>query len=147
SGCDWLGIVRPVPPLSTAENGKMEVEEYLRRSRLFQGLKSGDGGQLVERYAARLVEEGLARHGTWRCLNVVSGLLSWIARRCFKLADLDEHMVERYLRHRAGRQSLQPGDRAALKRWLSVLREEGAIASAALPPLTLQDRIFKEFDA
>jgi hypothetical protein len=30
---------------------------------------------------------------------------------------------------------------------LSVLREEGAIAPAVLPPLTSHDRIFKEFDA
>lgn len=124
----------------------MEVEEYLRRSRLFRRLKSGLHGQLVERFAARLVEDGLVRLGTWRCLNVVGGLLSWIESRRCTLADIDERMVERYLRHRAGRQSIQPGDRAALKRWLSVLRDEGAIAPAVLPPLTPHDRIFKEFN-
>ena len=37
-------------------------------------------------------------------------------------------MVERYLRHRAGKQPIQPGDRAALKRLLSVLRDAGTIA-------------------
>src|SRR5436305_5644316 len=110
----------------------MEVEEYLGRSRLYRRLRGGPHGQLVERYAARLVEERLVRHGTWRCLNVVGGLLSWIAVRRYKLADLDEQVVERYLRHRGGRQSVQPGDRAALKRWLSVL-----------PPLTPLERIFK----
>jgi hypothetical protein len=124
----------------------MEVEEYLRRSRLFQRLKSGLHGQLVERFAARLVEDGLVRLGTWRSLNVVGGLLNWAESRRCALADIDERMVERYLRHRAGRQSIQPGDRAALKRWLSVLRDEGAIAPAVLPPLTPHDRIFKEFD-
>ena len=125
----------------------MKVEEYLGRSRLFQRLKSGPHGQPVERFAARLVEDGLVRHGTWRCLNVVGGLLSWMEGRRWALAALDERMFERYLRHRAGRQTIQPGDRAALKRWLSVLREEGVIAPAALPPLTPHDRIFKEFDA
>jgi len=125
----------------------MEVEEYLRRSRLFQRLKSGPHGHHVERFAARLVEDGLVRLGTWRCLNVVGGLLSWIASRRCALANLDERMVEQYLRRRAARQSIQPGDRAALKRWLSVLREEGAIAPAPLRPLTAHDRIFKEFDA
>jgi site-specific recombinase XerD len=125
----------------------MEVEEYLGRSWLFRRLKCGPHGQLVERYAARLVEERLVQHGTWRCLNVVSGLLGWIRRRHCKLADLDERTVELYLRYRARRQSIQPGDRAALKRWLSVLREEGAIAPAVPPPLTSHDRIFKEFDA
>jgi hypothetical protein len=78
---------------------------------------------------------------------VVGGLLHWIAGRRYKLADLDEQVVERYLRHRGGRQSIQPGDRAALKRWLSVLREDGAIAPLVLPPLTPHERIFKEFDA
>lgn len=136
-----------MPPLSTAENRRIEVEEYLGGSRLYRRLRSGPHGQLVERYAARLVEERLVRHGAWRCLNVVGGLLSWIAGRRYELVDLDEQVVERYLRHRGGRQSIQPGDRAALKRWLSVLREEGAIAPLVLPPLTPHERIFKEFDA
>ena len=92
--------------------------------------------QLVERYAARLVEDGLVRHGTWRCLNLVGDLLRWIAGRRSKLTDLDEHMVERYLRYRGGKQSIQPGDRAALKRWLSVLRETGTITPAARQPIT-----------
>lgn len=125
----------------------MEAEEYLGRSRLYRRLRIGPYGRLVECYAARLVEERLVRHGAWRCLNVVGGLLSWIAGRRYKLVDLDEQVVERYLRHRGGRQSIQPGDRAALKRWLSVLREEGAIAPLVLPPLTPHERIFMEFDA
>jgi site-specific recombinase XerD len=125
----------------------MECEEYLSRSRLFRRLRSGPHGRLVERYAARLVRDNLVCHGTWRCLNVIGGLLCWIAKHRCMLADLDERMVEQYLRHRATKQSIQPGDRAALKRWLSLLREEGAIAPAELPPLTSHDRIFKEFDA
>jgi site-specific recombinase XerD len=123
----------------------MVAEEYLGRSQLFQHLKRGAHGPLVELYAARLVQVGLARHGTWRCLNLVGGLLSWIARSRSKLVDLDERMVERYLRHRAAKQSIQPGDRAALKRLLSVLRDAGTIAAAALPPITSQDQIFAEF--
>jgi len=123
----------------------MIAEEYLGRSRLFRRLKSGPDGQLVEVYAARLAKDGLARHGTWRCLNLVGDLLSWIAGSRFKLTDLDERMVERYLRYRGGKQSIQPGDRAALKRWLSVLRDAGSIAPAALLPITSQDQIFEEF--
>lgn len=54
-------------------------------------------------------------------------------------------MIERYLRHRARRRSTEPGDRAALKRLLSVLRSVGTIVPAALPPIIPQDRIFEEF--
>lgn len=123
----------------------MIAEEYLRRSRLFWRLKSGSHGQLVELYATRLVKDGLARQGTWRCLSLVGDLLSWTARSRVRLPDLDERRVERYLRHRARKQSLQPGDQAALKRLLSVLREAGTIAPTALPPMTPQDQIFEEF--
>ncbi len=123
----------------------MVVAEYLSRSRLFRRLKSGPHSQLVELYAARLVKDGLVHHGAWRCLNLVGGLLSWIASGRWKLADLDERMVERYLRHRAGNQSIQPGDRAALKRLLSVMRDTGTIAPAALPPITPLEQIFGEF--
>ena len=52
------------------------AEAYLGGSRVFLRLKNGPHGQLIERYAARLVEDGLAQHGTWRCLDVVEGLLS-----------------------------------------------------------------------
>jgi site-specific recombinase XerD len=123
----------------------MVAEEYLGRSRLFGRLKSGPQGQLVELYAARLVKDGLARHGAWRCLNLVGDLLSWIASGRLKLADLDERMVERYLVHRAENQSIQPGDRAALKRLLSVMRDGDMIAPAGLPPITPLDQIFEEF--
>jgi site-specific recombinase XerD len=123
----------------------MVAEEYLGRSQLFRRLKSGSHGQLVELYAARLVKDGLARQGTWRSLNLVGDLLSWIANSRSKVTDLDERMVERYLRHRAGKQFIQASDRAALKRLLSVLRDTGTIAPAALPPVTPQDKIFEEF--
>ena len=123
----------------------MIAEEYLSRSRLFRRLRNGPHGELIELYASRLVEDGLVRQGTWRCLSLVGDLLSWIARSRSKLTDLDERMVERYLRHRARKQSIQPGDRAALKRWLSVLRDVGTIAPAALPPMSPQDQIFAEF--
>jgi len=123
----------------------MDAGEYLGRSRLYRHLRSGPHGQLVDLYARRLVDDGLARLGTWRSLKVVDGLLSWMASRQTKLTDLDEHMVERYLRHRGGRQTIQPGDRAAFKRWLSVLRNAGTIAPAAVPPNGPHDQIFAQF--
>ena len=123
----------------------MIAEEYLSRSRLYRRLRNEPNGELFELYASRLAQEGLVRQGTWRCLSLVGDLLSWIARSRSKLTDLDERMVERYLRHRAGKQSIQPGDRAALKRWLSVLRDVGTIAPAALSSMSPQDQIFAEF--
>jgi site-specific recombinase XerD len=123
----------------------MGAEEYLRRSYLFRRLKNGPHGQLVELYAARLAKDGFARHGTWRCLNLVGDLLEWIARSRSKPLNLDERMVERYLKQRARKQSIQRGDRAALMRFLSVLRGVDMIAPASVPPISPEDQIFEEF--
>jgi site-specific recombinase XerD len=123
----------------------INAEDYLNRSRLFRRLKNGAHGQLIELYAARLVEVGLAGHGTWRCLNVVGDLLAWMAGRRTRLINLDERLVERYLQHRGGKQTIQAGDRAALKRWLSILRTTSTIAPQALPADTPQEQIFAEF--
>ena len=128
----------------------MIAEEYLGRSRLFRRLKSGPDGRLVEVYAARIAKDGLAGHGTWRCLNLVGDLLSWIAASRSKLTDLDEPCADgRALYYSGieggGKQSIQPGYRAALKRWLSVLHDAGSIAPAVLRPITSQDQIFEEF--
>ena len=87
----------------------MIAEEYLSRSRLFRRLKSGPHGQLVELYTAHLVRDELAGHGTWRCLNLVGDLLSWIKSSRLKLADLDERVPNDTLGTEAGKQSHPAG--------------------------------------
>ena len=123
----------------------MIANDYLSRSQLYKRLREGPNGALVELYAARLVEVGLSSRRTWRSINLVSDLLSWIASSRSVLTDLDERMVDRYLRHRVRKQSIQRGNRIALKRWLSVLRDAGTIAPPTLPAITPQDQIFAEF--
>jgi site-specific recombinase XerD len=123
----------------------MIAEEYLNGSRLFKRLRNGPHRSYVELYASRLVKVGLSRHGTWRSLNLVGDLLSWLTRIGSIPTELNECMVEGYLRHRSRKQCIQPGDRAALKRLLSVLRETHAIAPAIRPPLTPHEQIFEAF--
>ena len=123
----------------------MIAEEYLTRSRLFRRLRNGPHGSHVELYASRLVEVGLNRRGTWRSLNLVGDLLSWLTRIGSIPTELNERVVEKYLRHRSTKQCIQKGDRAALKRLLSVLRDAGVIAPAMRPPLTLHEQIFEAF--
>lgn len=123
----------------------MCAEEYLGRSRLFRHLKSGPHGPLISLYAARVVQDGLARHGTWRCLSLTGRLLGWLSRVHLELTDLDERVLDRYLAWRARRQTIQPGDRAALKRLLSVLRETNQIPLALTPPRLPEDEIFQKF--
>jgi site-specific recombinase XerD len=123
----------------------MDAAEYLGRSRLFRRLKNCPHGQLIELYAARVVKDGLARQGMWRCLNLVSGLLRWLSRRHLELTGFDERVLEQYLTYRARKQSIQPGDRAALKRLLTLLRDTNVIPPASLSPIPPEDLISRQF--
>jgi hypothetical protein len=49
----------------------MNAEEYLAGSRLFRRPKNGSHGQLIERYGARLVDDGLAQIVTLRPLRLI----------------------------------------------------------------------------
>lgn len=123
----------------------MNAEQYLSGSRLYRRLRNGPHGELVEHYGARLIEVGLSGERTSRSLNLVGDLLSWIANSRSALTGLGERMVERYLRNRAQKRSIYKGDRLALKRFLSVLRDADMIAPAEPPRITPQDQIFAEF--
>jgi site-specific recombinase XerD len=123
----------------------MIAEEYLARSGLFRRLKNGCHGQLIECYAACLVDDGLAQRVTLRSLSLVGDLSNWMASSRFRMADIDEPMVERFLRNRARKRSIYSGDRPALKRFLSVLRDAGIIAPAKPPRITPQNQIFADF--
>lgn len=123
----------------------MITEQYLGRSQLFRCMKRGQHGQLVELYAARLVKDGLGFYSTRRSLSVVNGFLSWLTSSRYKLNDLDEHVLEQYIKQLAQKKSIQLGDRAALKRLLLTLRETHSIPLASLPPILPQDQICEKF--
>jgi site-specific recombinase XerD len=123
----------------------MTAEEYLSRSRVFRRLKNGSYGQLIERYSTRLVNEGFGQECTWRSLSLVGDLMKWIESSRAKVTDIDERMVERYLRNRGRKRPIHSVDRPALKRFLSVLREIGMIAPAEPSRITPQNQVFAEF--
>jgi len=76
---------------------------------------------------------------------LIGDFMKWMASGRFRVADIDEPMVERFLRNRAKKRSIDSGDRPALKRFLSMLRDAGVIAPAEPPRITPQHQIFAEF--
>jgi site-specific recombinase XerD len=106
---------------------------------------SAGSRELIERYAARLVADGLAQGVTLRSLRLIRDFMKWIASCRLRVADIDEPMVERFLQSRARKRAVYSGDRPALKRFLSVLRDAGMIAPAEPPRITPRDQICADF--
>lgn len=99
----------------------MNTTEYLNRSRIFRQISSGPYGRHAGSFASRLVEDGLRPHGTWRALNLFRDLMRWAEANELAVTDLNEFAIDTFLDARAVRQSIQPGDHAAMARLLSAL--------------------------
>ena len=125
----------------------MNANEYLQRSTLYRKLIRGPYGEFSRVYAARLSDEGFGRRCTWRSLNLFRDLMDWHVGNGHNPQDLSEVHVERFLEHRSEHWSINAGDRAALRRLLSALRDEGLIPAAVPAERTEHEQIVDVFAA
>jgi site-specific recombinase XerD len=125
----------------------MDAIDYLQRSTLYRKLIHGPHGEFSRVYAARLSEEGFTRQCTWRSLSLFRDLMDWHVGGGHDPKDLNEPSVERFLDHRSRHWRINAGDRAALRRLLSALRDKGLIAAAPSVDLTEQEQIVEAFSA
>lgn len=125
----------------------MNANEYLQRSKLYRKLIHGPYGEFSRVYAARLSDEGFAQQCTRRSLSLFRDLMDWHVGNGHDPRDLGEAHVEQYLEHRSKHWSINAGDRAALRRLLSALRDEGLVPAA--PPIepTEHEQIVEVFAA
>ncbi len=125
----------------------MEAIDYLQRSKLYHKLIHGPYGEFSRVYAARLSEVGFTRQCTWRSLSLFRDLMDWHVGGGRDPTHLDEVGIERFLDHRSQHWRINAGDRAALRRLLSALRDKGLIAAAPPVELTEQQQIVDGFSA
>jgi site-specific recombinase XerD len=123
----------------------MKAIDYLESSSLYRKLIHGPYGEFSRVYAARLSEEGFTRQCTWRSLSLFRDLMDWHVGNGHGSKDLNEECVERFFDHRSRHWRINAGDRAALRRLLSALRDKGLIAAAPTIELTEQERILEAF--
>ncbi len=106
----------------------MTINAYFQKPKVVRRLRERPLGEHIDRYAARLTEEGHCHQSGARCIRIVGHFNQWLVINNIVIDDIDESVTEQYLRYRA--HFLQPffSDSPALYRLLKVLREIGVIA-------------------
>jgi site-specific recombinase XerD len=111
----------------------MITDDYLNRSRVMRGLKSGLLGEHIHLYVEHLQRAGYSREVGHRFLSVVQDFGFWLGAAGNGLGDVQEELVSQYLAERRRHRPLHKADARALSRLLSVLREAGVIAPRPAP--------------
>lgn len=110
-----------------------------------RGLASGPLCPYVQPYTAQLQQQGY-QPGTVRAhLCLFANFNRWLIRTGRGLRDLNEEVIERFLRRHLGQRNWRAGEKPALHRLLSILREARVTPPARTVPLTPAQRLADEY--
>lgn len=123
----------------------MTLEDYLNSSRLLRRLMASPLKDGIELYVDRLRRDGYGWIHTRSALHILTRFTRWLSDRRLSIHDIDEHRVQQFLRAYAQRTPLRGGDRSALHRLISTLRDAGIIGPALLAVPTPHEQILEGF--
>jgi len=115
------------------------------RPSIIRRLHDGPLGPYIDEYAARLVEQGLARGTGRHILRLIADLSRWLQRKGLDVDRLDEAALKQYRQFRARTWPLVFGDPIALRRFLGAMREMDICAPPPLAPLSPRAQVQADY--
>lgn len=123
----------------------MTTATFIKKPKRLRRLTEGPLGVHIDLFSARLLKEGHCQQSAWRNIKVVGDFSRWLARKGIVAGDIDEDIVDQYMRFRARHRHPFISDRPALNRLLAVLREVEVIAPKRSASPSPHERIVEDF--
>ncbi len=123
----------------------MTTATFIKMPRRLRRLQEGALGAHLELFSARLLREGHCQQSAWRNIRVVDDFGQWFVRKGIVIEDIDEAIVDRYMRFRARHRHPFSSDRPALNRFLAVMRDAEVISPQRPPRLSLHEQRMEDF--
>jgi site-specific recombinase XerD len=108
-------------------------------------LREGPLIEHLDAYAASVAEQGYRDHSIRQQIVVIADLSRWLKQKRFTLHDLDDTVVDRFLRLRRGQHRVRRGDPKALDRLLAMLRQTGVVKQQQAVEVTARAKVIGEF--
>lgn len=123
----------------------MTLDDYLSSSRLLRRLMTGPLNDCIGFYVDRMRRDGYSWFHVRSALHILTRFAQWLSDHRFGIHDIDERRVQQFLQAHARRTPLRCGDRSALHRLITTLRDAGIIAPALPAMLTPHEQILEGF--
>jgi site-specific recombinase XerD len=122
------------------------MNRFFDDRRTIERMTEGVLGQCVSLYAAGLHASGYTRLTGRRILNTVAAFNGWVKRKRIAPAQISSKHAEMFLRfRRRGISRPCTSARAALARWLKLLREHGVIPQLVMPTPTAIEKVLDDY--
>ena len=95
----------------------------------------GPLGRIVSAYADLLYQQGYSRQSAHLQLRFLADLSHWLDRQQFRIADITEALLHRYLLSRHHRFRPRRDDASILKRLLHLLHTKGVLQNNLFSPV------------
>lgn len=107
----------------------------------------GHWAEYLNTYTTRMEEQGFAPRSIQDQIRVITRFIGWLRRMQIEVSSLDETIVHRFLRYRPNASGARHGDRAALDRFLQMLRSQGTTPAKKQPktPLSPKQRLISNY--
>lgn len=122
------------------------MEQFFDNTRVLMRLRSSSLAPYLISFAKQLNEQGYSLASGRMQIRVISDFGQWLGRNHVAVQEIISEHAKRHIRFRSRKKLLGKGERAALKRFLDLLRLEGVITEEpVLLPLTPSERLSEEF--
>lgn len=107
------------------------IAQFFSNPTALRHLHVGPLCSYIAGYAVRLSEEGYATATAREHIRLIAALSDWLDRRRLGADDVSEQTIARFLKYRRRRGQVRRGDAAALRAFLTMMREAGATPALA----------------
>jgi site-specific recombinase XerD len=121
------------------------MEQLYRDSRTLRRMREGPLGAYVGAFAQQMIDEGYARTSVRYALQLLADFGRWLNWRRMRVPQVVAEHLGSYLRYRSGQGHFRSGDASILRRLLSLLIEQGAVAPESSKEQTPTVRMEAEF--
>lgn len=121
------------------------MEQLYKDQSTLRRMREGPLGAYVGAFAQQMIDEGYARTSARYALQLVADFGRWLSRCQTGVPQVTAEHLAGYLRYRSGQGHFRSGDASILRRLLSSLIEQGAVAPASAKEQTPAARMEAEF--
>jgi site-specific recombinase XerD len=103
--------------------------------KVIQRMREGPIGAYIDLYVNYLIKYGFSKKTSCRRVRLIADFSRWLERKAISIHDLDEQIIDTYLRYRKLTSYINDSDKSALRRLLRLLREIDVIDKKAVPKI------------